>query len=151
MDGWCRCAAWLRGGGGRGGRGEVAGVGRRGGDDAWKQRLEVAVVGFGAAEGGTERAEGVGRGDGRGLLRGEAGSVQEGDPAVVLGAGCDGFVFGRELGDAGVAFLLVPDRFVRGGFGADAGEDPGQDRSGAGVAVGGDVGGVGSRPRVIAT
>ena len=42
-----------------------------------------------------------------------------------------------------MALVLVPDRFVRGGFGADAGEDAGEDGVCGRVAVGGDVGDVG--------
>lgn len=68
-------------------------------DEAWQQGSHVVVVGFGPPQLGREGAESVGVDDGLRLLAGDPGAADQGGPAVVLGCGGDGFVFGGEVGD----------------------------------------------------
>lgn len=86
-------------------------------NEAWQEGIEVVVVGFGPAQFGCERAEGVGVDGGVCLLKRETGGMDEGCPAVVLGC-CGGVVFGGELGDRVLLVVFGGDGLVGGGFGS---------------------------------
>lgn len=116
--------------------GDVVGVGEPArSDQSWQQRPHVVVVGLGAAELDGQRPEGVGGDRVVGLVIGEPGGADKGDPAVVL-CGCgDGLVLGGELGDRGPGVLLGGDGLVRGQLGADVLEDSEQDAAAGGLGV----------------
>lgn len=78
-------------------------------DEAWQEGVDVVVVGFSPAQFRGQGAEGVGVDHGLRLLVGEPGAADQGGPAVVLGCGGDGFVFGGELGDRAPPVLLGGD------------------------------------------
>jgi hypothetical protein len=69
------------------------------GDDPGEGRGDVVASCLGAAQFGCEWAEGVRGDDGGDLLGVEAGGLKFGYPSVVLGLGCDGEVFRRDLGE----------------------------------------------------
>ena len=71
------------------------------------------MVGFYAAEFGSEWSECLGFDGAVGLFVGEAGGADERSPTVALGRGGDGLVLGGKLGDRAPLLLLGNDRLVR--------------------------------------
>ena len=104
-------------------------------DEAWQQGSHVVVVRFGPPQLGREGAEGVGVDDRFCLVGGESAGCDESSPAVVLGCGGDGFVFGGELGDRAPPVLLGGDGLVRRQLSTRMLQDAVEDRAGGGVGV----------------
>lgn len=116
--------------------GDVVGVGEPASlDEAWQEGVDVVVVGFRPAELRGQGAEGVGVDDGVRLVGSEAAGGDEGGPAVVLGCGGDGFVFGDELGDRAPPLLLGGDGLVRRQLSTAVLEHAVEDRAGGGVGI----------------
>ena len=93
------------------------------------------VVGFGPPQLGREGAESVGVDDGLRLLVGEPGAADQGGPAVVLGCGGDGFVFGGEVGDRPPLVLLGGDGLARRQLSTAVLEHAVEDRAGGSVRI----------------
>lgn len=115
-------------------RGDVVGEPARC-NEAWQEGVDVVVVGFGPAQFLGERAESVGVDHGICLVCGEATDGDEGSPAVVLGCGSDGLIFGSELGDRAPPVLLGGDGLVRRQLSTAVLEHAVEDSAGGGVGL----------------
>ena len=104
-------------------------------DEARQEGVDVVVVGFGAAQFRSQGAEGVGVDDDFRLLAGAPGATDQGGPAVVLGCGGDGFVFGGELGDRAPPVLLGGDGLACRQLSTAVLEHAVEDRAGGGVGI----------------
>lgn len=102
-------------------------------DDVRQDVLDVVVVGFGPAQFRNQRTEGIGFNHGLRLVGGQAAALDEAHPAVVLGSGDDGFVFGGELSDRTQLLLLDGDGLVRGQLRTHMLKHPKQHRPAGGV------------------